>query len=54
MGRRLFARAGKPKVWVKVRGTHDADYLTPGSDYDHALRAFVASLEGPREAPRLV
>ena len=48
MGKRLYNHAPRPKVWVRVNGDHNSLYLVPGSRYEEAFVAFVASLEEPR------
>jgi len=45
MGRRLYNRAGSPKTFVKVRGSHNDVYLLPDSDYERALESLLEELE---------
>jgi len=52
MGKRLYNRATRPKVWVKARGGHNDVYLLRGSAYDQALREFIASLGETRGGVR--
>lgn len=48
MGKRLYNRATRPKMWVKARGGHNDVYLTAGSTYEEALERFLAALDEPR------
>jgi len=48
MGKRLYNRAMRPKMWVRARGGHNDVYLTPGSAYEGALEQFLAALDEPR------
>ena len=45
MGRRLFNRAGKPKTFVKTRGSHNDSYLLVDDKSRRALEAFLDSLD---------
>jgi fermentation-respiration switch protein FrsA (DUF1100 family) len=53
MGKRLYNRAPRPKMWVKAQGGHNDVYLEPGSAYDEALDRFLAGLDEPRGVRRL-
>ena len=50
MGKRLYNRAPRPKVWARAHGDHNAVYLTNGSRYDATFREFIKSLDEPRHA----
>jgi alpha-beta hydrolase superfamily lysophospholipase len=48
MGKRLYNRAQRPKMWTRANGDHNAIYLVPGSRYESVFRDFIASLDQPR------
>ena len=48
MGKRLYNRATRPKMWVKAKGGHNDVYLLPGSAYEEALGQFLDALDEPR------
>ncbi len=52
MGKRLYNRAGRPKTFVRIRGSHNEGFLEPGSNYEKDIREFIDSLQDERNLRR--
>jgi fermentation-respiration switch protein FrsA (DUF1100 family) len=48
MGKRLYNRAPRPKLWSRASGDHNALYLVPGSRYEAAFNELMEFLDDPR------
>jgi fermentation-respiration switch protein FrsA (DUF1100 family) len=48
MGKRLYNRAPRPKMWSRANGDHNSIYLVKGSRYEAVFHDFIASLDQPR------
>lgn len=44
LGEKVFAAAGEPKTFVRMRGDHNGGFLASQPEYERALRAFLDSL----------